>query len=409
MTIELSERSKMFLRLGLFLGFILLVGFALYWLFFAQPPSVVVEDSTPGEETLGGLPGAEDGTPGAATDDGDDDGGGQLPISQIADGGKTITTQLTRSAITSPHITADGSVAYYDPADGRFYTIDENGNANPLSLAQFPDAENVVFNDAASAAVIEFPDGSNIVYDFDTAEQVTLPSHWEEFSFSEDGSEIASKSLGTDPSNRALVIAAADGSSTKVIAALGTNDDKVTVSWSSESAIVGFSETGDGTSTFGQHKIYTIGEDGEADGVLTVNGTNYDSIWSPSGKYLLYSIADAGEDYRPSLWYVDGKGDRNGDIRLRLGVSTTVDRCAFFDESTVYCGVPTETPAGSGTSPEILDGPDHLYRISLPSGTAELLAIPAVSTVIKNISVSTDESILYYTDTRGKLNMIRLE
>jgi hypothetical protein len=411
MTIELSDRTKLFLRLALFLGATLLIGFALYSFFFAKTPSVIIEEPPQGGETTGGsLPGADEGTSSGTGGTGTSSGGsGQLPPSQVANGGKTVTTELTTSGITSPHITENGTVAYYDPADGRFYTIDENGDANPLSLAAFPSAEDVVFNNDASAVVVEFPDGSNIVYDFDTAEQVTLPSHWEEFSFSTDGSEIASKSVGTDPSNRALVIASADGSSTKVITALGANDDKVSVSWSSESAIVGFSQTGSSTSIFGQHQIYPIGEDGEASGVITVNGTNYQNIWAPNGKFILYSIADAGDDYRPSLWYVDAKGDRNGTTRLRLGVQTTVDRCAFFDDTTLYCGVPTETPAGSGSSTEILNGPDYLYKISLPLGNAELIAIPSVSTVIKNISISTDESILYYTDARDKLNFIRLK
>ncbi len=411
MTIELSDRAKVVLRLALFLGTTFLIAFAIYWFFFAAPPSVVNTDPAPGDEIVNGsLPGSSNATTGTGGTTSTPEGSGRLPGSQIADGGKTITTQLTSSAITSPHLTADGTIAYYDPADGRFYTIDENGNAVALSLEQFPSAETVVFNNQASAAVIEFPDGSNVVYNFETAKQVTLPEHWEEFSFSADGTEIASKSIGTDPSNRALVITAADGSSTKVIAALGANDDKVTVSWSPASSIVGFSATGSvGNSTFGQHQVYTIGEDGEAKGIITVNGTNHESIWSPSGKYILYSIADSSDDYRPSLWYVDAKGDRHGDTRIRLGLKTTVDRCAFFDESTVYCGVPTETPLGSGGNSEILDGPDYLYKFSVPSGTAELIAIPTVSTVIKNISINDGESILYYTDGRGKLNMIRLK
>lgn len=410
MAIEFSDRTKVIIRLVLFLGAIICLGLAIYWFFFAAPPSIIAPDTTP-EETAGSnsLPGANDGQ-GTSTTPTTPGGSGQLPPSQVADGGKTITTRLTNSAIISPQITENGEVAYYDPADGRFYTIDADGNVSSLSLTQFPSAENVTFNETADAAVIEFPDGSNIVYNFDTAKQITLPDHWEDFSFSADGSEIASKSIGSDPSNRSLVISAADGSSTTVIAALGSNDEKVFVDWSPSSSIVGFSATGEGgDSAFGQNKIYTIGEDGEASGIITVNGTNYESIWSPSGKYVLYSIADSGDDYRPSLWYVDAQGDRNGKTRLRLNIKTTVDRCTFYNESTLYCGVPSTTPAGSGGSPEILTGPDYLYKISLPTGTATLLAIPAVSTTIKNLSIDENERTLYYTDTQGKLNMIRLK
>lgn len=410
MTITLSDRTKVLLRLVLFLGVTLLVGFALYWLFFAQPPSVIQDAGT--EEDLAGggsLPGSEASGSRTGVRGEEDDGTGQLPISQVAEGGETITTQLTTSPITSPHLTSQGNIAYYDPADGRFYSIDATGTVQSLSQAQFPEAETVVFNNTASAAVIEFPDGSNLLYDFDSAKQVTLPNHWEDFSFSPDGEDIVTKSLGTDPSNRALVISSADGSSTKVVAALGSNEDLVTVSWSPQQSLIGFAATGEGTSTFGQRKIYTLDQEGEAAGIITINGTNYKNIWSPSGKYILYSIAESGDDYRPSLWYVDAKGDRNGDLRLRLSIKTTVDRCTFAGESTLYCGVPVTTVAGSGTNPEILTGPDHLYKISLPSGDAELLAIPTVSTAIKNVSVDADERTLYYTDSRGKLHMIRLQ
>lgn len=411
MSFELSARTQIALRLTLFIGFTFLVGFALYRFFFASTPSIV--ENTPSNEeqiTGGSLPGSNNAStlPGGGTTT--PGGSGQLPASQIANGGKTITTQLTNSPITSPHLTPDGNITYYDPADGRFYTIDENGEVVPRSLAQFSSVEEVTFSPSADAAILEFPDGSNLVYNFETTQQVPLPSHWEDFSFSANGSEIASKSIGTDSSNRVLVITAADGSSTQTIAALGNNDDKVTVSWSPAESIVGFSATGSaGDSAFGQSQIYTIGKDGEANGIITVNGTNYSNIWSPSGKYILYSIADSGDEYRPSLWYVDAKGDRNGDTRMRLSVKTTVDRCTFFNESTLYCGIPVETPMGSGGNPEILTGPDHLYKISVPSGKTELIAIPTISTVLKNLSVSSDETSLYYTDEFGKLHMIRLK
>ncbi len=410
MAIELSPRTQVLLRLAFFLGSTFLVGFSLYWFFFAQPPSVLQENPPSSQNpSTGALP--QSGSGGTRTGGGSSSGGSSsnLPPAQIADGGETITTQLTTGAVTNPRIASDGAITYYDPADGRFYTIDDEGNAQALTLTQFPNAEHISFNRNASAAVIEYPDGSNIVYDFTTAKQVSLPSHWEDFSFSSDGTSIVSKSIGADPSNRALVISSADGSSTRVVAGLGTRDDAVTPSWSPANSIVGFSATGEGTSTFGQRKIYTIGEDGEAAGIITVNGSNYQNIWSPSGKYILYSVADAGDDYRPSLWYVDARGDRNGSLRMRVNVKTTVDRCAFANESTLYCGVPVTTVSGSGANPEILQGPDHLYRISVPSGEVELVAIPSVSTSLRNLSVDAEEKAVYYTDRFDKLHMIRLK
>ncbi len=408
---ELSERSKTILKLVAFLGVTFVIGFALYTLFFSSSPSVSGPGNTTSDNTnQGSLPNAGDsnGTP-TTSQPGTDDEPGRLEPSPVADGGLTFTTQITNTAVSSPTIMTDGNIAYYDPADGRFYSINEKGTVEALSLAQFPEAENVVFDAGATEAVIEFPDGSNIVYNFETAEQVTLPEHWSEFSFSADGTDIASKSLGNDVSSRALVITSADGSSTEVVASLGDNADKIDVDWSPAGDIVGFSETGGGASAFGQNKIYTIGTDGEASGIFTVNGSNFLSEWSPSGKYLLYSVADASDDYRASLWYVDARGDRKGDTRVRLSVKTTANKCAFASETVVYCAVPNTMPTGGGTSASLITSPDTLYKITVPSGKASVAAIPAADTQMFNLSLSADGDILYFTDESGKLNVIRLQ
>ncbi len=242
-----------------------------------------------------------------------------------------------------------------------------------------------------------------------TGEGDSLPSHWEEFSFSSDSSEIATKSVGIDPSNRTLVITSADGSNARAIAPLGSNDNLVEVDWSPDGNIVGFSKTGAAGSAFGQNEIYLIGENGEATGVLIVNGSNFKSIWSPDGANILYSIADAGDDYRASLWYGDAQGDRTGDTRLRLGLKTTVDKCVFASASLAYCAVPLEMPAGAGSAPSLIDSPDYLYSINLPSGKINLVAIPDQSQKMFDLSLSADGDQLFFTDNIGRLGLMQLD
>ncbi len=406
---SLSPRAQMLIRLTLFLGSVGLLAFALYYFFIRESPKVLTQQDqeTNLSDKNSGLP--VSGTGGKKTTT-SSQGSETLPMSSIAKDGNTTTSgELTRSGITSPTLINGNSIAYYDSREGRFYTITNEGSVSALSLQQFPEAEHVVFAPNALAAALEFPDGTNIVYSFANATQVTLPTHWEDFAFSQDGKEIVAKSIGSDVSNRSLVITSTDGTSTTVVADLGKNADKVQPSWSPKGEVVAFSETGDATSTFGQRKIYTLTKSGEAQSAITVNGTNYENIWSPSGDYILYSIADAGDDYKPSLWYVDAKGDRGGKIRLRLPVKTTVDRCTFFNETTLYCGVPKDVVPGSGGNPEVLQGPDLLYKISLPSGEAELLAVPAIDTAIKNPKVNNDASVLFYTDERDHLKTFLLK
>lgn len=406
----MSERLKMFLRIIAFLAVTGLFAYGLYALFFARD-TVVVDDNvtTDGGTTGSGLPTSGNSNPISTNDDEettDSQSDDKLPPSKVANGGETFTTLLTNSRINSPTVTADGSIAYYDPTDGRFYTINEDGDVVALSQQQFPQAENVVFSSGATTAVIEFPDGSNVVYDFETAKQVTLPSHWEEFSFSEDGESIVSKSLGTNESSRTLVMTASDGSTTQVIASLGANADSVDVNMSPGNNVVGFSRTGGVQNAFGRQEIYLIGVDGEDAGALIVDGSSFSGIWAPDGRHLMYSVADASDGYRAALWFVDTKGQST---RKKLGIKTAVDKCTITSDSLAYCAVPRDMPAGGGTDSNLIHAYDDLYEVSLSSGRATLSAIPAADTRMFNLNVSPSGDLLYYTDSSGRLNYIRLE
>jgi len=407
----MTEKQQIALKIVGLIAVAGLMGLALYFMIFGgNGPSISPPSSEPNATGPGsGLPTAGQGTPTPGDNGATPNGPGTLESSPIANGGITTTTLLTTAGVLQPTITSNGSVAYYDPRDGKFYTIDANGNVVLLSQGTFPSAESVVFSQNAESAVIEFPDGSNVVYDFLAGTQTTLPSHWEEFSFSDDGSEIATKSLGTDPSNRALIVTAADGSKAQAIAPLGFNDNLVDVSWSPDGNVLGFSKTGSGGSAFGQNEVYLIGADGEASGVLIVNGSNFKNIWSPDGANILYSVADAGDDYRASLWYGDAAGDRTGDTRLRISLKTTANKCTFASNSLAYCGVPLEMPSGGGTSPLLVTAPDHLYSISLPTGRTTLVAIPSQTTKMFDLSVSDDGNELYFSDAQGRLNLIQLD
>ena len=409
----MSERAKFILKIVAFLLACILLALAIYFVFFRSAVTTITSSTGTTTSTVGTLPGSTTGTPGGNTAGGTGttgNGGTSLTPSKVANGGSTFTTLLTNTTIESPTVTANGTVAYYDPADGKFYTIDANGNVVALSQQSFPKADNVTFSTGATEAVIEFPDGSNVVYNFETAKQVTLPNHWQDFSFSGDGSEIAAKSIGTDASNRALVVTSADGSSTTVLANLGSNDEKVTVDWSPNNSVVGFSATGvNAGGSFGRQEIYLIGPDGAASGSLMVDGTNFHAIWATDGKHMLYSVADPNDGYKAALWYADSRGDRAGDSRRKMGIQTTVDKCTFTSSTIAYCAVPREMPNGGGSNSSLVTSYDDVYKLDVTSGNAHLVAIPAADTRIFSPSVSADGAYFYYTDGSGRLNVIRLQ
>ncbi len=410
---EFSERTQMVMKLALLFGVTGLIALSMYFLFFRAKPDItppVVDNGSPTTD-IGGLPSSGTGgsTGGGVTPPTGGTGNGQLPSSPVANGGRTDIITLTTSAVTEPTLMGNGAIAYYDEADGKFYSINKNGGVVLLADTKFPEAENITFSSTATEALVEFPDGSNVIYDFSQGEQVTLPPHWEDFSFSENGDEVASKSITTDPSARALVVTSADGSTTKVVAPLGANDDQVSVNWSPDGSILGFSRTGSNGSAFGQNEIFLIGADGEAAGILLVNGTNFNAIWSPNSSNLLYSVADAGADYKATLWYADKDGDRKTAARKSIPLQTLAEKCTFASDSVAYCAVPTVMPTGGGTSPSLITANDNIYRVDLPTGRVSLLAIPSVNTKMFNLEVSAAGDLLYFTDKSGRLNYLRLK
>lgn len=406
----MSDRTKKGLVIAAFVLSVVGIATALYFTFFrsAPPPATV----TPGGTDTGvGLP-----TSGAAGERPPVSGGGGNtlpPSSPVANGGRTATTALTQGAVTDATLSANGaSVNFYNPADGKFYTVDKDGNLVLLSDQQFPNVESVSWNGDANKAVMEFPDGSNIVYDFSTEKQTTLPKHWEEFQFSPTTDSIEAKSIGVDPNNRWLVTTNADGSGTKAFQALGENADKVTVSWSPNNQVVAFSDTAESLSGGLDRKmILPVGLNGENYKGLTVEGLGFLANWSPNGTQILYSVAGAYSDNKPLLWLVDGTPATMGDDRHSLGLNTWADKCTWQSTTAIYCAVPQNLPNNAGLQRELYaDYPDSVYKIDPGSGKVTLVAVPDTEMPMASLSVSSDGSTLYFIDeTDGTLRSMRLK
>lgn len=401
----MNPRTKRILQIiGLVLFVVFLIWLIVALLFRGAPSISPIVTADPAGETTVSTGLTESNT---ATDrlfSGSDDAATTLPVSDIADGGEVTSVQLTSSAITSPTLTSGSKITFYNPTDGGFYEIDSNGNIISLSSAAFPSAETVVFDDQGSKAALEFPDGSNIVYDITSGKQTTFPSHWEEFEFSDDGDELVSKSITGAPT---LVLTNSDGTQASNIAELGSNAHEIELNWSPNNSIVGFSETGSAQSAFGRQEIYLIDDTGNAIGSIIVEGTNFSAIWSPSGNYILYSVADTANKDRPALWYTNAAGDI-GSSRTNLNLPTWVEKCTFQDETYVICGIPDEVPNYSGFDHRIVTSGDSIYRINISTGVTQLIADPISDIQIEHLSVSDDGSILYFTDQYGLLNRLRL-
>lgn len=316
--------------------------------------------------------------------------------------------QVTSDLALFPSINPAGELRYHNGSDGRFYRLTPDGQVELLTDQVFFSVSKVTWADRQDKAVLEYPDGAKIIYNFETKRQVTLPSHWQDFSWSPDGAEVAAKSLGLSPENRWLVVTKEDGTGTRLIEPLGEYADRVRVDWSPSRQTVALSQTGEPLG-LDRREVLFVGLNGENFKSTVVEGLDFVAQWSPTGQKLLYSVDSARSNFKPELWVVDAYGDSIGNNRRNLGLNTWATKCTFGQDSVLFCAVPRDLPTGAGMAPEIAAGSfDDLYKIDLKTGLK--IPIPLGGDYrLNNISYDTARSTLFFTDsTRSGVFEIQL-
>ena len=398
--------KKILTALG-FLAAVIVFGFLIYVMFFrpiaptepTQPPSgigaflplIPIGGPTPITTPPTGLP---------------IEGPTAVEPSPVANCGLTQTTLAIDQRTVG--LTQDGSaINYYLPSDGKFYQLTPDGKAVALSDQVFYNVDNITWSPDKNRAVLEYPDGSNTIYDFRAAKQYTLPKHWQEFSFSPTGDQLAFKSLGLDPSSRWLAVSDSSGGSQQAIENIGNNDQFIKIDWSPTRQIIASYQE---FSAADRQELYFIGLNEENFKSVVVPGVGFRSQWTPDGQNLLFSASSAMTGYKPTLWIVNASGDQIGEGRQNLGIETWADKCTFRSNTDIICAVPRELPNGAGLAPDVSrDIPDDIYSINLTNGQKSLLARPTTDISINNLQLTNDGSALYMQDAAsGRLYRIAL-
>ncbi len=277
-------------------------------------------------------------------------------------------TQIISETVASPSLNNRGDMRFYNANDGKFYHLEPDGSIKTLSAEVFYNVSKVTWAKDANKAVLEYPDNSKIIYNFDLQRQITVPKHWQDFSFSPDSSEVAAKSVGLSPENRWLITSKDDGTGTKLLEPLGENAGRVMVDWSPSRQTVALSRTG-APQGLDRQEVLFIGLNNENFKSTIVEGLDFQPQWSPTGKKLLYSVDSARSDFKPELWVVNAYGDDIGSNRQMLKINTWANKCAFANDDSVFCAVPRDLPQGAGMSPDIANSTyDDLYKIDLKNG-----------------------------------------
>jgi hypothetical protein len=304
---------------------------------------------------------------------------------------------LVDTAVKNPVLAANGQdLTYYDAPTGFFYTITSDGQKKLFSDLPFKNVSNAVWSPNRQKAILEYPDGSKLIYDFAQKKSITLPSHWKDFTFSNDNNQIAFKDMRLDPENRFLSVADTNGGSYRQIERLGKEDQDVYISWSPNNQYVAlYREPLDAA----RSKVYPVGFNGENFTALIVEGRDLRFKYSPSGNKMVYSVFNSASNYNPGLWVVNTDPEILGTGRNYLDIQTWADKCTFSAEDVVYCAVPRNLDMGSGFRPDFADTkPDDIYKIDLAAGTKELLAQPLFPSTIDQLIISQDGKTLYWQE-----------
>lgn len=412
----MSEKLKKILIVIGFLVIVAVIGYAIYYFFFKpaapRPPRYYFgpTEEVPGrlpeiineninrriEEEYAGLPSIERVPEGAV-------------ISEKARGGYTKVYKKLEAGMF-PNVRKDGTLVYYDSAQGRFYRRNPDGTITLLSSQRFYSVSNITWSTDASKAVLEYPDGSNIVYDFDKNKQYTLPREMQDFDFSNNDQMIASEVIGEREESNWIVTSNPDGSNIQFIERIGDQENNVDINISPNSQVVALYRQ---NVSANNQEVLFIGRQGENFKSLTTNGLGFEGQWTPDGQNLLYNTFSAGNGFRPTLSIVSASGNNIGTNNINLGLQTWSDKCTTSSNSSfAYCAVPQDLPFGSGWYPELAqNSPDTFYKIDLNSGQVTLLAEPVGSQPYYSASsvfLSSDEKTLYFQDSSGSVYGINL-
>jgi hypothetical protein len=336
----------------------------------------------------------------------------EVVLSDTARGGLTYVGTLLDNASRGMSLGPNGTdLIYYNVLDGKFYRMTPDGKTLLLIDKKFYEVDNVNFSKERSKAVIEFPDGANIYFNFNSGEQVTLTTHWQEFEFAKKTDTLAFKNIGLNPENNWIAIANPDGSGARFVEEIGDKSNRVDINWSPDDLVVATYVNSYNDFLSGeQQEVLFLGKNDENFKSMVIEGMNFEGMWSKNGDRMVYSVHNSNSDYRPELWMVNSQGNAIGTGRRNLKIHTWAHKCAFGSNTEVYCGVPTTLEEGVGFAPELANNtPDVFYRIDLKTGQKSLIAQPDEQYSVSMLRVSADGKYLYFIDANtGRLHKINL-
>lgn len=303
-----------------------------------------------------------------------------------------------------------GDLYYYSISDQQLKKANFEGKDKQTLLSNLPGrVERLVWSPGRDQVLIALLQGSALRWhhlNINTKSLTPLKSAISRVTWSQNGEKIYYQYLNTN-GERSLDTANPDGSGFSTVTNIGTIDHFIESIPQSGRIALWTRPTGLETTI-----LESVEKDGRDKKTLLTGRYGADYLWSPNGKYILFSSVQsrAGSDVSLALMNENG-----GEIR-DLGIPTFVSKVAWAkDSKTLYYALPGNLPNESVLPNDYYQKPlfseDTFWKIDVETGQkSRVLELTEGNATLdsSDLFLSNREDYLFFTDRKSK-RLYRLE
>lgn len=283
-------------------------------------------------------------------------------------------------------------------------TYSTSGNIRALDLERL--ASEDVRSLPKTSNILWSPDKTSLIYSSINSAGVSRAAHLDlgtgltsllhpsirSISFSPSGEKIAYHFFDEETGEGNISISEPDGENFVVIAK--TRLPSIKISWPQANIISFYTQTSADEIT----DLFLLNTDTRQLKKVLESKKGLDALWSPGGRYLLYS---SFEDGRLALMATD---TLNWTASF-LDVATFASKCAWNDsESFIICGVPDKEPE-KPTRPFLLTSKDSIVRLDLGEKNSKTMSLNLTEDfqVLNPIISSLEKNLFFINGLNGQL------
>lgn len=261
-------------------------------------------------------------------------------VSKKNEAPKEKIASLTSEVVVSPTISDDAKYVYYHSGEnGNAWKMELDGsNKEKISQNILTGLVNVLWSHDNSKGISCFRNNhinKFYLYDYSISVEMELKEGINDIAWTNLGDKIIYSYFDSKTKASSLNMADPDGNNWKKIADLDT--ERVFIAPIPQSALISFWNY----SSFNKETyLKTVSATGGEPKTIFSGKFGADYLWSPDGEKFLVSSLVKKDSHEITL----GVADNNGNNYQNLNIPTLASKCAWYDEKTIYCALPTSIP-----------------------------------------------------------------